>query len=248
MYMFSYAEYKAMMDAIKSIGTQIPFDLSLAQGSFIIMRHDVEFSVERAYNLAKFEKENGFKSIFFFQITNNTYNMFSKKNVEIAREIKAMGHDVGLHFHMNGIDNITKMRKEIELECRIMGEMLGMEIERFSIHRPSQLALAANMKFDHLINAYQDEFFSYTPDMTAKPPEIKYFSDARHQWNYGLIPDKETLQKYPKIQILTHPYSWTEQGYSNRENFRTLLMEKNDELIQSIDSECKHFAEVKDEL
>ena len=42
---------------------------------FILMRHDVEFSVDRAYALAQVEKSMDFTCAYFFQWTNNSYNI-----------------------------------------------------------------------------------------------------------------------------------------------------------------------------
>jgi hypothetical protein len=215
---------------------------------FVIMRHDVEFSVERAYNLAVFEYKKCFNSTYFFQLTNNSYNILSKKNKELILEIISMGHKVGLHFHLNGMTDINQIKFQIKKEIEVMGSMLEVEIDCFSIHRPTSDVLRNIIKLDGIINAYDDLFFSFTEDVVANPPKIKYFSDARHCWNYGLEPNEETITKYDKIQILVHPYSWTPQGYNNFDNFKTLVSEKNQELISTIDGECKHFAEARDAL
>lgn len=43
------------------------------------MRHNVEFSMERAYKLALLENENNLVSTYFFQLTNNSYNVLVQK-------------------------------------------------------------------------------------------------------------------------------------------------------------------------
>jgi hypothetical protein len=166
----------------------------------------------------------------------------------MIKAIADMGHEVGLHFHLNGMTCIDEIRRHIAQEIGIMKSMLEIEINSFSIHRPTADVLRGKIKLPGIINAYDDLFFSFTEDMTMNPPEIKYISDARHCWNYGLEPDMETIMSYDKIQILTHPYSWTHQGYNNFDNFKTLVNEKYQELINTIDSECKHFAEIRDAL
>ena len=72
-------------------------------------------------------------------------------------------------------------------------------------------------------------------------------SDANHIWRYG-YPDAENIANHKKIQILTHPFAWTKAGYDNKENYRTLINEKYEELINSIDNECKDFNEYRDEF
>ena len=47
-----------------------------------MLRHDIEFSVDRAYELAKVEKELGVTSTYTVQVRNNTYNALSEKNIE----------------------------------------------------------------------------------------------------------------------------------------------------------------------
>ena len=212
------------------------------------MRHDVEFSVERAYKLAVFENSKYFHSIYFFQLTNNAYNILSRKNRDLVLEIINMGHRVGLHFHLNGQTVINKIKKQIKKEVEILGSMLEYKVDSFSIHRPTTDVLRNPIKIEGIINAYDDLFFSFTEDTAVNPPEIKYLSDARHRWNYGLEPNEEVISKFDRIQILVHPYSWTKDGYDNANNFRTLIHEKNQELITTINDECKHFAEVRDAL
>ena len=63
-----------------------------------------------------------------------------------------------------------------------------------------------------------------------------------------IIFNAATLLENDRVQILTHPYSWTKKGYDNLENFRTLIQERNEELMDTIDNECKHFASVRDLL
>ena len=49
---FSYTEYQALLDDIKITGKLCDYPDALYKDSFIILRHDVEFSPLRAYELA----------------------------------------------------------------------------------------------------------------------------------------------------------------------------------------------------
>lgn len=245
--MFSYADYREIVRLIQASGKQADFHQVKQEPHrpFVLMRHDVEFSVERALRMAVLEAEENFFSAYFFQLTNNAYNLLSQQNRTMVREIYAMGHTVGLHFRLNGTRDLNRIASRIQLEIDIMEESLEFDVTSFSFHRPTAEVLRANIQLYGMINTYEDCFFSFTEDMESAPPAIKYLSDARHQWNYGLQPDDKTIMGNERIQILTHPYSWTAQGYDNRDNLRTLLEEKNRELAATIDSECKHFAEAR---
>ena len=62
---------------------------------FVLLRHDVEFSVERALELAKLDQREGIQSSFLFQVRSNAYNVFSTKNSHKINEIYDLGHYVG---------------------------------------------------------------------------------------------------------------------------------------------------------
>ncbi len=243
--MFSYEEYRKIIKIMQKSGKYTTFHEAKNKDEFILMRHDVEFSVDRAYALAQVEKSMDFTSAYFFQWTNNSYNILSKKNTDMIREMHEEGHTIGLHFAVNGLTEIEEIKEKIMLEMKVLSSMMGFEIETFSVHRPSKEILRANIKLDGIINAYEDHYFTFAeyidPDTTL---EVKYLSDAMHKWNYG-VPDEATLLDNKKVQVLTHPYSWTEQGYDNLNNFKTLIEERNQELIETINGECKHFADVR---
>ena len=156
------------------------------------------------------------------------------------------GQNIGLHFALNGMTDMQEVRKQIVKEMHMLSEMLGFEISEFSVHRPSPSILAENIKLPGIINAYQDEFFTFTENASENSRlAVKYLSDANHIWRYG-YPDEKNILENDKVQILTHPFAWTKKGYDNYGNFKSLVKEKYIELINSIDNECKDFGEYKD--
>ena len=141
---------------------------------------------------------------------------------------------------------MEQIRKQILREINMLSEMMGFEITEFSIHRPSPAVLRENIKLPGIINAYQDDFFTFAEKVTDETAlSVKYMSDANHIWRYG-YPTKENITGYDKIQILTHPFAWTKHGYDNFENYQKLIQEKYEELVDSVDAECKDFGEYKD--
>ncbi|MCR5303620.1 MAG: hypothetical protein K6E33_03585 [Lachnospiraceae bacterium] len=244
--MFSFDDYRRMISAIQETGLSCSYREAMSKDSWIIMRHDVEYSVERAYELSKVERSMDFTSTFFFQWTNNSYNILSRRNMDMVKDMHERGEHIGLHFALNGLTDMDAIRKQIVKEAGILSEMFGFKVDTFSIHRPSPDVLRADLHFDNLINAYQDDFFTFNentiPD-TVLP--VKYLSDANHIWRYG-YPDKETLNAHKKVQILVHPFAWTRKGYDNFDNYRSLVREKYSVMIDSIDCECKDFSEYRD--
>ncbi len=244
--MFSFEDYKEIIRIIQSTGRHANYVDALGKDKFVIMRHDVEYSVERAYELARVEQSMDFASTYFFQWTNNSYNILSRRNMDMIKDMHERGQHIGLHFALNGMTDMTEIRKRIKKEMDILSEMFGFRITEFSIHRPSKDVLRENIKLDGIINAYQDDFFTFAEHVTEETPvQVKYMSDANHIWRYG-YPDEANITGYDKVQILTHPFAWCKEGYNNFNNYRSLVMEKYVELIDSIDQECKDFGEYRD--
>jgi len=244
--MFSFEDYKNIIRIIKSTDRYMDYHKALTSDKFILMRHDVEYSVERAYELAKVESSMDFTSTFFFQWTNNSYNILSRKNKDLIKDMHERGHTIGLHFALNGMTDMEQIRKQIVKEIDILNSMFEFKIDTFSIHRPSKDVLRENIKLPGIINAYQDEFFTFAENVTENTPvSVKYLSDANHIWRYG-YPDEKNILENDKVQILTHPFAWCKKGYDNFDNYKSLIKEKYVELVNSVDNECKDFGEYKD--
>ena len=141
---------------------------------------------------------------------------------------------------------MEQIRKRIRMEIDILSEMFGFAITEFSVHRPSKDVLRENIKLDGILNAYQDDFFTFADKITDDTKlGVKYLSDANHIWRYG-YPDEANITGFDKVQILVHPFAWCKEGYDNFGNYRALLQEKYVELVESVDNECKDFGEYKE--
>ena len=118
--MFSFGDYKEILRLIQETGLQADYKEALKRDKFIIMRHDVEYSVERAYALSKVERSMDFTSTYFFQWTNNSYNILSRRNMDMIKDMHERGHQIGLHFALNGMTDMEQIRKQIVKEMHIL--------------------------------------------------------------------------------------------------------------------------------
>ena len=113
--MFSYNEYKNIISIIKEHLPIVDFkNVSNNTLKFCILRHDIEFSIDRAYKLAKIEKEIGVSSTYTVQIRNNTYNALSEKNINLIKRLSKNLRKFKFIMHVslsNNILYITKMNK-----------------------------------------------------------------------------------------------------------------------------------------
>lgn len=239
---FSYAEYRNILQSLSEQFDIIDYgDIDEKTESFCVIRHDIEFSVERALEMAKLESEMNVKTSYFFQINNNTYNPFSSKNLAIIHDIAKLGHKIGIHFTPSSSKEKI-VRSEFFMMKRIFEDLTKISVDRFSFHRPNlnSEVLSENINIDGIINVYSNLFFEYFDDKIPEDPEIKYISDSNHQWKYG-HPLDSMNSSWRKIHILIHPFSWSSSGGNNYENYLNLLKEKNDTLMESINEEISNF-------
>lgn len=126
----------------------------------VILRHDVDFSLEAALRFAELEHKNSVASTYFILLSTSFYNIFDKNSHSIIREITDLGHDIGLHFDeaRHQINNENGLIHYVEKEVNIMSQGLDMEIKSVSMHRPSKWVLDSDVHFDNVINSYSREF------------------------------------------------------------------------------------------
>lgn len=244
----SYEEYRKILRNIRQSGKYMDYREAAEADCFIILRHDIEFSVERAYRMSLIEKEEGIASTYFVQITSNAYNAFSQKNMEMLKRMIQNGHRIGLHYHLGTNLTCSHITHEIQTQVRVLSDFLEYDVDRFSIHRPTEASHYYEIQVDGVINAYSKEFFTHVEKVNENSQmEVKYIADSKHQWNYG-YPDMNTIKRFPKIQLLIHPYSWAEIGCGIADTFCTIADEKEKEALNDFDEETKIYCLVKQEV
>ncbi len=221
--MFSHEEYKQIIRKYKDIIVDYK-DVSY-KDSFCLIRHDVEFDIDRALAIAKIDSLEGIQSSFLFQVRSNAYNLFSLKNYSILEEIKSYGHHIGLHLLVS--DSVEEndwaaVFKELQYQKLLLEKAINSDVDRFSFHRPKPWMLKKRRDYIFgVLNLYGPSFFEFSD----QPKDIKYFADSRHRWAYGHPLDDTKLSKF---QLLLHPDEWSEDGYDTDKNFDKLIENHTD--------------------
>tara|TARA_B100001564_G_scaffold351843_1_gene358301 strand:- start:6952 stop:7704 length:753 start_codon:yes stop_codon:yes gene_type:complete len=241
---FSHEEYKGIINHIKRWLPIVDFREVDRYEKYAVIRHDIEFSPYRALDIANLESELGITSTYFFQITNNCYNSLSMQNLSIIKRIHELGHSIGAHINTSYLDRINtkELTSIVQDDINTLSSYTDIDIDIFSFHRPTKEQLACYLEIEGCINAYGKQFFQYCNDITLDNKlEVTYLADSNHQWKYGHPLDVDFASGVNKLQLNTHPFSWTKYGFGNINNFKSLVAEKNQEMISSIDSEIKNF-------
>jgi len=212
---FTYEGYISFLSLLRKNGYEIYGDYNddeCESGKKIcVLRHDVDFSLDKAEEMAAIEKDNGISSVYFFMLTGNYYNSFSKRGCEIINNIRQFGHSIGLHFDETvyyGESDLTR-EEYIELikrEASMLEYTIGSEVKMVSMHEPSQRFLKMNLAIPGMINVYSDIFFQ----------KYKYLSDSRMKWKEN-IEDVVKSNLYSRIQLLTHPFWYHKNELSRKD-------------------------------
>jgi hypothetical protein len=167
----------------------------------IFLRHDVDFSVEAAFDIARREARLGVTATYFFLLTSNFYNLLARQKRELVREIGALGHRISLHFDPTAYEDIDA---GFAVEKQLFEQCFDVEIDIVSLHRPQGFLDDNNRKLGGVRHTYEDAFFR----------RIRYVSDSGGAFRHGHPLETSEFRKRQPLHVLLHPLWWTVEGSS----------------------------------
>ena len=124
-------------------------------GKDILLRHDVDLSLDAALELAKQEYKHDIKATYYIMLHSSLYNAQSPEGMKQVREIHRLGHKIGLH-----VDTRYQLTNDRESLSLIVGEEI-IDWRR------------------HLVNITPE----LEPE--PRPKDYKYISDSGMNWREG---------------------------------------------------------------
>jgi len=231
---FTYTAYSQLINRIAESGyTFTNYHNYKEVQNPCIMRHDVDFDTEKAYEFARIEAENhAIHSTYFVLLNTNFYNVFSCSVNNIIKEMVIMGHEIGLHFDETCYPSSNQLTivEHIQKEIALLEQIIESPVKTVSMHRPSQVTLESNIAIPNVINSYSQTFFK----------DFKYISDSRHNWKEdveGIV----TSKQYKKLHILTHPFWYTEKKESCRDKLFSFITAANKKRYNDM---CNNFKNI----
>lgn len=222
---FSYAEYAEIVETLLEHAPVKDFADVRGSDDFCVVRHDVDLSPERALEMATLERRMGLRSSYFFALRSSVYNALSGEVAGIVYDVAAMGHAVGLHFHVTMVPPKDDLVECVARDIAVMEEALGLSIDRFSFHRAPPEVLAMDLEVQGLVNAYGSRFFG---------GDVLYVSDSWGEWRHGR-PERVVKERARRSQVLVHPCWWSEDGGAG--SFDDIVRERRDALRRSMERE-----------
>ena len=227
---FSYSHYENTLRDIKKTHRFSSYQDS--SNDDVILRHDVDYSLESAVRMAEIEKQLEVRSTYFILLHSEFYNTFSPSSIKKINQLLKAGHYLGLHYDASALLEINHDPSDIiKKEIEIMEKHFQTEIKVISAHDPSiQQKISLKLPSD-ILDAYAERF---TVDR-------KYFSESVQYWREGCF--CKNIYEYKKLQILIHPIWWTKDGISMKNIMKNLLTEENIKLNNLVNKDLKIYEE-----
>lgn len=205
---FSLRSYSDALHAYREDGyavTSFRDYLDDAQPKHLILRHDIDNSIEQAMRVARVDAEAGCSSSIFLRVHARGYNIMDLPSLLMIREMEELGHEVQLHLE-GGISDVLggDNFEWAERQRTVFETAVGRPLGGFSLHEPARLGgftFAAE-----LLERWSEtvRYHAYEPRFMM--PNMKYLSDSSGNWREGHF--ALWVGKEPLMQVLTHPFWW----------------------------------------
>jgi hypothetical protein len=228
--MFGLKNYVVIINFLLDHEFKFSTDWSVdSHSKTVLMRHDIDFSLDDALIMAKIEKDLNFRATYFFMLTSNTYNLLSKRSRDIVLEIKEMGHKVSLHFDPTVYDGLDAYKQE----QAIFEKSFNTEIDIVSIHRPGKFLDNNNLDLYGIKQTYQDRFFK----------EFKYLSDSGGKDVLPSISSFLDSSSKQALHLLIHPVWWVRRLNSQTSTLNQWRQEHFEIITDEIRRNCKTYTD-----
>jgi len=213
---FTVEHYQAILQKAKESYVFRNYDDYSLDEKFIILRHDVDYSVHRAYKLAQIEASEGIKATYFVLLHSEFYNVFEKVISDLIEKIIGLGHNIGLHFdsHFYEISNEQDLHEKLVFEKGILETIFNIEVNSFCFHITNEFTLSCNKdSYGAMLNAFS-EFYQ---------KKCGYCSDSNGYWRFKRLMDIISNQTYPQMQINIHPAWWQDTIMSPKQRIHRCI-------------------------
>jgi hypothetical protein len=202
--MFSLDSYRALLKVAIDGGFEaVSFNQASWPPKAMLLRHDVDYSLEMAVELARVNAELGVAGTFFILARGHAYNPTSRASVERIEALVTLRQRLGLHV-AGGDDNIAR-------DFEYLSEQFPLE-PVFSWHNPNPAILEKHREREviaGLTNVYSTRFLD----------DALYCSDSNFGRTYADLASAFGTGRVA-VHLLVHPINWVAGGDSMLEVFQ----------------------------
>ena len=190
---FDIDHYGELIEAAKAGGYRFAFFDGEPQSGELLLRHDVDLSLDAAVTLAELEAAAGAQATYFLMTRSVFYNLASAEGERVLARLRELGHRVGLHA----------VHPHLDLDGRFDRVVAWHNPEAGFMREP----------LDRAVNVMQPGYFD--PD--------HYRSDSNQHWRSGCPHEQLAAGGFDWLQLLTHPEIWVYPGATMRETMASML-------------------------
>jgi hypothetical protein len=195
---FDLAHYVELLDAVRAGGYRFAtFDEEPVEGD-VLLRHDIDMSLEATLAMAELEAEQGIVATYFLMRRSEFYNLEAPSGVHALTRLRELGHRVALHA----------VHPDAAIDDRFDPVIAW--------HVPEPEYMTAPIP--GVVNAMQPGYFD--PD--------HYRSDSNQHWRNGCPHEALARGDFEWLQLLVHPEIWVYPGATMRETMTAMLEAKHD--------------------
>jgi hypothetical protein len=190
---FDLAHYRELLEAAKAGGYRwAGFDRAPEPGD-LLLRHDVDLSLDAALAMAEVEAEAGAWSTWFLMTRSVFYNLASTQGEDALARLRALGGVVAHHA----------VWPHVDLDERFEPVVAWHNPEREYMSEPIPGAQ----------NVMAAPFFE----------PARYRSDSNQRWRHGCPHEALARGELEWLQLLVHPEIWVYDGDTMGESMRSFL-------------------------
>ncbi len=201
---FELEHYRELLEAARRGGYRYAtFERPPVPGD-LLLRHDVDLSLEAALRLAELEAAAGASATYFLMRESVFYNLDSAEGRGALARLRELGHRVGLHA----------VWPRADLDVRFDPVVAWHNPEPETMSEPVAGA----------VNVMQPPFFS----------RETYRSDSNQHWRSGCPHEALAAGAFEWLQLLTHPEIWVYRGGSMRETMLSMLDAEREQQLEQL--------------
>jgi hypothetical protein len=190
---FSLRHYRELLESAQAGGYRFAGFDGAPEAGDLILRHDVDLSLEAAVDMAEIETAAGVWSTWFLMTRSVFYNLDSAVGIAAVERLRSLGHRIALHA----------MWPTVDLDSRFDPLVAW--------HNPDPEYMS--LPIDGATNAMSAPWFD---------PE-HYRSDSNSNWRHGCPHDALAAGEFEWLQLLIHPEIWVYDGVTMGETMGAFL-------------------------
>ena len=190
---FSLEHYRELLRAGVAGGYRWAGFERAPEAGDLILRHDVDLSIEAAVVVAETEAEEGAWSTWFLMTRSSFYNLASPEGEQAVARLRELGHRIGHHA----------VHPDVDLDERFDAVVAW--------HNPDPEFMQTDVP--GAINVMRPPFFD----------PVHYRSDSNQHWRNGCPHDELARGAFEWLHLLIHPEIWVFPGDTMRETMESFL-------------------------